>query len=138
MTNFIFCGASPGTYLKKLQQQHNRSPTGGNRPTGSIAEAIERDFGSYDNMKKEFSAIAAGHFGSGWAWLVSDGGKLKIHQTHDAGCPLSEGLKPLLTCDVWEHAFYIDYRNDKAKYINTFWNVVNWDFVGSQYASSKL
>eukprot|EP01060_Flectonema_neradi_P011820 TRINITY_DN18798_c0_g1_i1.p1 TRINITY_DN18798_c0_g1~~TRINITY_DN18798_c0_g1_i1.p1 ORF type:complete len:196 (+),score=32.55 TRINITY_DN18798_c0_g1_i1:68-655(+) len=114
------------------------SPDGGGMPTGKLAQAIDRDFGSFENMKKQFSAAAAGHFGSGWAWLVCEEGRLKVHQTHDAGCPLSEGLQPILTCDVWEHAFYIDYRNDKAKYVNAFWNTVNWGFVSSQFASSKL
>eukprot|EP01064_Diplonema_japonicum_P003466 TRINITY_DN1222_c1_g1_i1.p2 TRINITY_DN1222_c1_g1~~TRINITY_DN1222_c1_g1_i1.p2 ORF type:complete len:192 (+),score=87.74 TRINITY_DN1222_c1_g1_i1:68-643(+) len=108
------------------------SPNGGGAPTGAIAEAINKDFGSFDKMKEEFSAAAAGHFGSGWAWLVKDGDKLKVHQTHDAGCPLADGLKPILTCDVWEHAFYIDYRNDKAAYVQSFWKTVNWDFVNSQ------
>jgi len=106
------------------------SPNGGGEPTGALADALKKDFGSIEEFKKEFTASAVTHFGSGWAWLVKDSeGKLKVHGTHDAGCPLSEGLKPVLTCDVWEHAFYIDYKNDKAKYVAAFWNMVNWEFV---------
>ncbi|KAJ9467808.1 Superoxide dismutase [Diplonema papillatum] len=108
------------------------SPNGGGEPKGAVKEVIDKSFGDFATMKSQFSAAAAGHFGSGWAWLVKDGDKLKVHQTHDAGCPLSDNLKPVLTCDVWEHAFYIDYKNDKAKYIESFWNTVNWDFVNSQ------
>ncbi|KAJ9450032.1 Superoxide dismutase [Diplonema papillatum] len=115
------------------------SPNGGGAPTGAAKQAIERDFGSFDKMKKQFSDAAGGHFGSGWAWLVQDkNNRLKVHQTHDAGNPIPDGLKPVLTCDVWEHAFYIDYRNDKAKYVNSFWNMVNWDFVNAQLANSRL
>lgn len=106
------------------------SPNGGGAPSGALADALTKDFGSVDEFKKQFTAAAVTHFGSGWAWLVKDSeGKLKVHSTHDAGCPLSEGLKPVLTCDVWEHAFYIDYRNDKAKYVEAFWGAVNWEFA---------
>ena len=109
------------------------SPEGGSEPTGKLKEAINKDFGSFGKFKEEFSAAANGHFGSGWAWLVADSdNKLKIVQTHDAATPLTDNLKPLLTCDVWEHAYYVDYRNDRAAYVNTFWNLVNWKFVESQ------
>ncbi|EPY39764.1 iron superoxide dismutase [Angomonas deanei] len=104
-------------------------PNGGGAPTGKIADEINSSFGSFDKFKEEFTAAANGHFGSGWAWLVKDGasGKLKVYQSHDAGCPLTESnLKPILTCDVWEHAYYIDYKNDRAAYVNTWWNLVNW------------
>lgn len=109
---------------------HSLSPNGGGNPSGKIADALNDAFGGFDQFKQQFSDAAAGLFGSGWAWLVKDGnGKLKIHQTKDAGCPLSEGLTPILTCDVWEHAYYIDYRNARPKYIEAFWNLVNWDFA---------
>eukprot|EP00397_Hematodinium_sp_SG-2012_P038070 GEMP01041368.1.p1 GENE.GEMP01041368.1~~GEMP01041368.1.p1 ORF type:complete len:207 (+),score=43.29 GEMP01041368.1:39-623(+) len=106
------------------------SPKGG-KPTGPIAEKIAADFGSFDNFKTQFTAAAAGHFGSGWAWLVlNKSGKLEIVQTHDAGNPLRDGTgKPLLTCDVWEHAYYIDYRNARPDYIASWWNLVNFDFA---------
>ena len=106
------------------------SPSGGGAPTGKIAEAIDSAFGSFDKFKEAFDAAAGSHFGSGWAWLVKDGsGALKVVDTHDAGNPLTDGLTPLLTCDVWEHAFYVDYRNAKPKYLEGFWQLVNWDFV---------
>nr|URH23376.1 iron superoxide dismutase [Leishmania tropica] len=111
------------------------SPQGGGEPPANLATAINASFGSFASFKEEFTAAANGHFGSGWAWLVKDksNGKLKVLQTHDAGCPLTEpNLVPILTCDVWEHAYYIDYRNDRASYVNAFWNMVNWDFASSQ------
>ncbi|ORC88295.1 iron superoxide dismutase [Trypanosoma theileri] len=104
-------------------------PNGGGEPKGKLAEEINASFGSFAKFKEEFTNAAVGHFGSGWAWLVKDtaSGKLKVYQTHDAGCPLTEPhLKPLIACDVWEHAYYIDYKNDRAAYVQTFWNVVNW------------
>jgi Fe-Mn family superoxide dismutase len=105
------------------------SPKGGGQPTGALAAKINATWGSFDAFKAAFNA-AAGHFGSGWAWLVKDAsGKLSIVDTADAGCPLTSGLTPLLTCDVWEHAYYIDYRNARAKYLEQFWAFVNWDFV---------
>ena len=106
------------------------SPNGGGEPTGKVAEAINASFGSFENFKKEFSDKAATLFGSGWAWLVQGAdGKLAIAQTANAGCPLTDGHTPLLTCDVWEHAYYVDYRNARPDYIAAFWNLVNWDFV---------
>ncbi|CAC9525252.1 iron superoxide dismutase / SODB2 [Leishmania donovani] len=125
------------------------SPRGGSKPHGEIASAIVDSFGSFASFKKEFTDAANGHFGSGWAWLVKDksSGKLKVLQTHDAGCPLTEpNLVPILTCDIWEHAYYIDYRNDRASYVNAFWNMVNWSHAnrcyraagGSHYVNSDL
>jgi superoxide dismutase, Fe-Mn family len=113
------------------------SPRGGGRPTGALAAQIDRDFGSFDSFKEKFTAAAQGHFGSGWAWLVkSDDGKLKIVDTHDAGNPIRDGTgNPLLTIDVWEHSYYISYRNARPKYIDAFWNVVNWEFASKNYTS---
>ncbi|MCB9682349.1 MAG: superoxide dismutase [Alphaproteobacteria bacterium] len=109
---------------------HSMSPSGGGAPTGAIATAIDAAFGSFDAFKTKFSAAAAGQFGSGWAWLVADAsGALEIVTTANAGCPLTDGKKPVLTCDVWEHAYYVDYRNARAKYIDGWWALVNWDFA---------
>jgi superoxide dismutase, Fe-Mn family len=107
------------------------SPNGGGAPKGKIAEMITRDFGSFDGFKTAFTNASLTHFGSGWIWLVQDkDGKLKVVDTHDAGHPVREGKgKPLLTCDVWEHAYYVDYQNVRAKYVENYWNVVNWDFA---------
>jgi superoxide dismutase, Fe-Mn family len=111
---------------------NSMSPNGGGEPKGKLADAINASFGSFDKFKDEFTNAAVGHFGSGWAWLVKDGNNnLKVFQTHDAATPLTEGLKPILTCDVWEHAYYVDYRNDRAAYIKAFWNTVNWEFAES-------
>ncbi len=107
---------------------HSMKPGGGGEPTGALAEAINKNFGSFSDFKTKFTAAAIGQFGSGWAWLVKNGsGALEIVQTSNAGCPLTEGKTPLLTCDVWEHAYYIDYRNARAKYVDAFWNLVNWE-----------
>ena len=95
-----------------------------------LAEAIKQAFGSFADFKDRFCKAALGQFGSGWAWLVKDGsGKLAIEATGNAQNPLREGKTPLLTCDVWEHAYYIDYRNARAKYVEAFWNLVNWSFA---------
>ncbi|MCB9693026.1 MAG: superoxide dismutase [Alphaproteobacteria bacterium] len=109
---------------------HSMSPTGGGEPTGAIKAAIDRDFGSFAKFKEAFTNEAATHFGSGWAWLVKNGaGKLEIVSTHDAGCPLTDGKTPILTCDVWEHAYYVDRRNARPAYIDAWWALVNWDFA---------
>jgi superoxide dismutase, Fe-Mn family len=105
-------------------------PSGGGKPTGDLAQAIERDFGSFDKFKEEFSNAAATQFGSGWAWLVLDGGKLAVMKTANADLPMKHGKKALLTIDVWEHAYYIDHRNARPKFIETFLtSLVNWDFA---------
>lgn len=107
------------------------SPDGGGEPTGELATLITDSFGSFATFKEQFSAAAAGQFGSGWAWLVKGtSGKLEIMATANADTPVTvDGVTPLLTCDVWEHAYYVDYRNARPKYIESFWNLVNWDFV---------
>ena len=108
---------------------------GGDKPEGELLNAIEKAFGSFDKFKEEFSTAAAGQFGSGWAWLVKGSdGSLAIETTGNADTPVREGKTPLLTCDVWEHAYYIDYRNARPKYVEAFWNIVNWDFVASNLA----
>jgi len=106
------------------------SPTGGGEPTGEVATRIISFFGSIADFRAKFTAAAASQFGSGWAWLVSaPSGQMSIVTTSNAGNPLRDGEKPLLTCDVWEHAYYIDYRNARPKYLEHFWDLVNWDFV---------
>ena len=108
------------------------APNAGGEPKGKLAEEINRTFGSFPEFKEAFSQKAITTFGSGWAWLVKDkDGKLEIVSTSNAGNPLTDGKKPLLTCDVWEHAYYIDYRNARPKYIEKYWDLVNWDFVAS-------
>lgn len=110
-------------------------PNGGGAPTGKLAEAIDAAFGSFDAFKAEFSKTAIGTFGSGWAWLVQRAdGSLALVSTSNAATPLTGTDKPLLTCDVWEHAYYVDYRNARPKYVEAFWNLVNWDFVSGQMA----
>ena len=106
------------------------SPQGGGAPTGQLLSAIEKDFGSFEKFKEDFSACAMTQFGSGWAWLVKEGGQLKVTSTPNAETPLSSNSqKALLTCDVWEHAYYIDYRNARNSYLSAFWKLVNWEFV---------
>ncbi|MFK8041809.1 superoxide dismutase [Fe] [Congregibacter sp.] len=111
------------------------SPNGGGEPSGPLAEAINSAFGSFAEFKEQFSAAAAGNFGSGWTWLVQNAdGSVAISNTSNAGCPLTDDVTPLLTVDVWEHAYYIDYRNARPKYLEAFWNLVNWDFAASNMA----
>lgn len=108
------------------------SPNGGGEPTGKLAEAINQAFGSFDAFKEQFTQAAITTFGSGWAWLVQDkDGQLKITSTSNAGTPMTEGVNALLTCDVWEHAYYIDYRNLRPDYVKAFWSLVNWEFVAN-------
>ncbi|PKM34691.1 MAG: superoxide dismutase [Fe] [Gammaproteobacteria bacterium HGW-Gammaproteobacteria-10] len=110
------------------------SPNGGGEPTGDLANAINRAFGSFDEFKAAFTKCAVTTFGSGWAWLVKNkDGSLALVSTSNAGCPLTEGQTPLLTCDVWEHAYYIDYRNARPAYLEAFWALVNWDFASANY-----
>ncbi|HEY3328293.1 MAG TPA: Fe-Mn family superoxide dismutase [Novimethylophilus sp.] len=110
-------------------------PNGGGEPTGALAEAIKAKWGSFDEFKKAFAQCAIATFGAGWAWLVKKAdGTLDLVSTSNAATPLTGDTKPLLTCDVWEHAYYIDYRNARAGYVEKFWSIVNWDFVASNFA----
>lgn len=114
---------------------HCLSPNGGGAPGGDLASAIDSAFGSLDAFRSEFTDKATKLFGSGWAWLVRQpDGSLAITQTSNAGTPLTGDDTPLLTCDVWEHAYYIDYRNARPKYVEAFWNLVNWEFVARNFA----
>lgn len=112
------------------------SPNGGGAATGAVAEAIDKAFGSFDAFKKEFTDSAVGNFGSGWTWLVKKAdGSVAIVNTSNAETPLTDSsVTPLLTVDVWEHAYYIDYRNARPKYMDAFWALVNWDFVNQNFA----
>ena len=111
-------------------------PNGGGEPAGALAEAIKAKWGSIAGFKEEFSKTAVTTFGSGWAWLVKNAdGSLALVSTSNAATPMTSGQKALLTCDVWEHAYYIDYRNLRPKYVEIFWNLVNWDFVAQNYAA---
>lgn len=110
------------------------SPNGGGEPTGALADAINAEFGSFAGFKEAFTKCAVTTFGSGWAWLVKNPeGKLALVSTSNAGCPLTDGHTPLLTCDVWEHAYYIDYRNARPAYLDAFWALVNWDFAAANF-----
>lgn len=109
---------------------HCLAPNGGGNPKGNIKDLIERDFESFDKFKEEFSTTATKLFGAGWAWLAqNDAGKLEIIPMKDAHTPLTESKTPILTLDVWEHAYYIDYRNARPKFVESFWEIINWDFA---------
>ena len=105
------------------------SPNGGGEPGGKLLEAINKSFGSFDEFKSQFTKSAVTNFGSGWTWLVKGENRLEIINTSNAGTALTSGKTALLTCDVWEHAYYVDYRNARPQYVEAFWNLVNWDFV---------
>lgn len=114
---------------------NSMKPNGGGAPTGPLADAINAKWGSFDKFKEEFAKCAVGTFGSGWAWLVKKAdGTLDLASTSNAGTPITTEAKPLMTCDVWEHAYYIDTRNARPKYLENFWNVVNWDFASKNFA----
>ena len=108
-------------------------PNGGGAPKGPLADAITKDFGSLEEFRKQFADAAAKRFGSGWAWLSVKNGKLVIHSTANQDSPLSEGAKPVLGLDVWEHAYYLHYQNRRADYVTAFWNVVNWEQAAANY-----
>ncbi len=111
------------------------SPDGGGAPEGELGKAIDDSFGSFDLFKEKFTASAIGNFGSGWTWLVRNSdGSIEIVNTSNAGSPLTSGQVPIFTCDVWEHAYYIDYRNARPAYLGAFWNLVNWEFANKNFA----
>ena len=115
---------------------HCMSPNSEGHPAGNLAKAIEAKFGTFDDFKKQFSQTAATLFGSGWAWLVKNqDGSIELMATGNAGTPMTSGKTALLTCDVWEHSYYIDYRNARPSYIEHFWNLVNWKFVANNFGS---
>jgi Fe-Mn family superoxide dismutase len=115
---------------------HSMGPDGGGEPTGKLAGAIQQSFGGFTQFREQFSDTAAGHFASGWAWLAKGkDGKLLIVDTHDSGTlAVDAERKPLLTCDVWEHAYYVDYRNARPEYVEAWWNLVNWKFAEKNFA----
>ncbi|CAM3059027.1 superoxide dismutase [Paenibacillus sediminis] len=112
-------------------------PNGGGAPTGALAQAIDNELGGFDKFKEDFAKAAATRFGSGWAWLVVDNGKLAITSTPNQDSPIMEGKTPILGLDVWEHAYYLKYQNKRPDYIAAFWNVVNWAEVGKRYEAAK-
>lgn len=113
------------------------SPKGGGKPTGEIAKAIDRDFGSFEAFQKQFAEAAGKRFGSGWAWLILENGKLEILSLPNQDAPQMEGKYPLLGIDVWEHSYYLKHQNRRADYVTAWWNVVNWDFVNDRLAKAK-
>jgi Fe-Mn family superoxide dismutase len=128
--------SSEGTVFNNAAQAWNHTffwncmrPDGGKEPTGKIAELINEKWGNFEKFKEEFSQKAVSNFGSGWTWLVQGNNGIDIMNTSNADTPKAHNLKALLTLDVWEHAYYIDYRNKRPDFVNAFWNVVNWDFV---------
>src|SRR6476619_99491 len=113
-------------------------PNGGGNPTGPVAQAIDRDLGGLAKFKDDFKARAVGQFGSGWAWLVASGGKLSITSTSNAGTPMTEGQTALVTCDVWEHAYYLDFQNRRPDFVQAFLDhLINWDFVAQNLSKAK-
>ena len=121
-----------GGHLNHTLFWESMSPNGGGAPSGDLAAAIDSAFGSFDAFKEQFEAAGAGQFGSGWAWLVLDGGKLAVTSTPNQDNPVSQGKTPLLGNDVWEHAYYLKYQNRRPEYLKAWWNVVNWDKVAER------
>jgi superoxide dismutase, Fe-Mn family len=112
-------------------------PNGGGEPSGELADAINQKFGDFNSFKEQFKAAATGRFGSGWAWLVVDGGQIDLISTPNQDSPHMEGKTPILGIDVWEHAYYLNYQNRRPDYVDAWWNVVNWDEVAKRYAAAK-
>ena len=125
-----------GGHLNHSLFWESMSPDGGGEPSGDLASAIDDAFGSFDAFKEQFEAAGVGQFGSGWAWLVLDGGSLKITSTPNQDSPISSGATPLVGNDVWEHAYYLKYQNKRPDYLKAWWNVVNWDKVAERYAAA--
>jgi Fe-Mn family superoxide dismutase len=135
---------SDGAVFNNAAQHYNHSfywrcvAPGGGEPGGDLLAAIHRDCGSVAKLEEDFKNAAKTLFGSGWCWLVADEDRrLHVRQTGNAGCPLTEDETPVLTCDVWEHAYYVDYRNDRPKYVDTFWSGINWSFAGLAFAKPQ-
>ena len=126
-----------GGHLNHSLFWESMSPDGGGAPEGEIAQAIESSFGSFDAFKEQFEAAGVARFGSGWAWLVVDGGRLAITSTANQDNPVSDGQTPLLGNDVWEHAYYLKYQNRRPEYLKAWWNVVNWSKVAERYSAAK-
>jgi superoxide dismutase, Fe-Mn family len=126
-----------GGHLNHSLFWESMSPNGGGAPEGDLGAAIDSAFGSFDAFKEQFEAAGVARFGSGWAWLVSDGGSLKITSTANQDSPVTDGQTPLLGNDVWEHAYYLKYQNRRPEYLKTWWNVVDWGKVAERYAAAK-
>ena len=125
-----------GGHLNHSLFWESMSPNGGGEPSGDLGSAIEDAFGSFDAFKEQFEAAGVGQFGSGWAWLVLDGGALKITSTPNQDSPVTSGATPLVGNDVWEHAYYLKYQNRRPDYLKAWWNVVDWDKVAERYAAA--
>jgi superoxide dismutase, Fe-Mn family len=126
-----------GGHLNHSNFWEAMSPDGGGEPSGELGDAINAAFGSFDTFKEQFEAAGANQFGSGWAWLVLDGGELKVTSTANQDNPITGGATPLVGNDVWEHAYYLTYNNRRPEYLKAWWNVVNWDKVAERYAAAK-
>lgn len=138
----IIMSASAGIFNNAAQVWNHTfywnclSPNGGGEPSGALAEAINGAFGSFEEFKKQFSTSAATNFGSGWTWLVKNNdGSIEIFNTSNAGSPMTDGKTALLTVDVWEHAYYVDYRNARPQYLDEIWKLINWDFVAANFGA---
>jgi Fe-Mn family superoxide dismutase len=126
-----------GGHLNHTMFWENMAPNAGGAPSGDLAKAIDDAFGSFDAFKEQFESAGAKQFGSGWAWLVLDNGKLAVTSSANQDNPISDGKTPLLGNDVWEHAYYLKYQNKRPDYLKATWNVVNWDKVAERYAAAK-
>ena len=126
-----------GGYVNHISYWESMGPSAGGEPKGPLAEAIVKAFGGFAPFKDKLTQTSVGHFGSGWGWLsMNPSGQLVVHSTGNQDSPLSNGFKPLLTCDVWEHAYYLKYQNLRANYVAAWWNVVKWDVVAARYAAA--